>query len=348
MNEAIHTRTRTIAAAIFGCLLAIAWAPGVRQAEVTNHRPSSQPATTAVVAEVHQLRFHSDVWMNLHHTLYASAWARRPEAGTIRALAGALPSPLNDGAFSPEERKLWTAAVDYYDKRLAARDLLFGEGMEALKTALAAGDLARDAVGAELRSVLEGVAPVYRQHLWPAHDAANRAWIAKAIDGVRAIAPQTIPRLEKLYATSWFTSAVRVDVVWVGNRQGAYTTLRPPHAVISSGDKDNVGWTAVETIFHEVSHVLVRNIFDGFDRALGDRRREHGQLWHIVQFYLTGAAVQEALRAKGLEYMPYMYATGLFDRAWSRYRKTVEANWKPYLDGTIGMDEAISRTIAAL
>ena len=32
-----------------------------------------------VVAEASHLQFHSDVLLNLHHTLYGAAWARRPE-----------------------------------------------------------------------------------------------------------------------------------------------------------------------------------------------------------------------------------------------------------------------------
>ncbi len=74
------------------------------------------PAAAQPTTEVHQLRFHSDLLMNLHHTLYAAAWARRPQGGTPRALAGALPAPLEEDGLSAEERKAWTAAIDYYDR----------------------------------------------------------------------------------------------------------------------------------------------------------------------------------------------------------------------------------------
>jgi hypothetical protein len=298
--------------------------------------------------EANQLRFHSDPLMNLHHTLYAAAWARRPEAGTLRALAGALPAPLEEAALTPEERKAWQSAVDYYDRHVASRDLLFDNGMESIKEALAAGDLSAAAVGPELRGVLEAAAPIYRRHFWPAHDRANRAWIDATVQRVRTIAPQTIPRLEQLYGVPWFSSPVRVDVVWVGNRQGAYTSTRPPHVVISSGDSESVGWSAVETVFHEVSHVLVRRIFTAINTALGNRQRDHQQLWHVVQFYLTGTAVQEVLRGRGIEYVPYLYSTGLIDRAWPRYRKPIEDHWRPYVEGKITLDEAIARSIASL
>ena len=266
---------------------------------------SAQAIDQPVASEV-QLEFHRNLLMNLHHALYGAAWARRPEAGTLRALAGPLPSPL-DARMTAEERAAWDAAVDYYGKQVASRDLLFGRGMRELKMALVAGDLSREAVGGELRRVLESVTPVYRKHFWPAHDRANRAWIERAIAGVRTIAPDVISRLTKLYTTPWFTSPVRIDVVWVGNRQGAYATDGPTHATISSGAANNTGWSAVEIVFHEISHILIEPIEKELATALGDRRRDHGVLWHVVQFYITGQVVRDVLATRGISYSPYLY-----------------------------------------
>jgi hypothetical protein len=307
------------------------------------------PRDAGPVAELSNLGFHSDVWMNLHHTLYAAAWAGRPEAGTPRALAGRLPAPL-DAPLTAEERRAWDAAVAYYDRELAARDLLFDRGMMSIKRALVAGALADAAVGPGLRAVLEETAPIYRRHFWPSHDRANRAWIAATVERLRTIGPETIGHLERLYGVPWFTQPVRVDVVWVANRQGAYTTngVRVPHATISSGDADHAGWMSAEIVFHEVSHALILPIQEDLGRALGERLRAHGALWHVVQFYLTGAAVQQSLRARGIDYVPYMYATGLVDRAWTQYRKPVEDAWRPFLDGKTTRQEAIAATAAAV
>jgi hypothetical protein len=296
------------------------------------------------VVTVSNLEFHSDMLMNLHHTLYGAAWARRPEAGTLRALAGRLPAPL-DAPFTPEERRAWDAAVDYYDTQVASRDLLFGRGMLQLKTALAAGDLASPAVRAELRAVLESVTPIYRKHFWPAHDRVNRAWIQATSESVRSIAPEVIERLTRLYMAPWFKDVARIDVVWVGNRQGAYTSEGPTHAVISSGDVANTGWTAAEIVFHEVSHILIRPIEKRLASALGERLRDHGVLWHVIQFFITGEVVRGVLKARGIEYSPYLYSSGLFDRAWARYRPAVEENWRPYVDGKITVDAAIDATL---
>jgi len=221
--------------------------------------------------------------------------------------------------------------------------------MEALKAALVAGDLAARAVGPDLRGILESAAPIYRRHFWTAHDRANRAWIGATAERLKTVAPDTIALLETLYGVKWFTSSVRADVVWVGNREGAYTTNGPPpHATISSGDPSNTGWTSVEIVFHEFSHVLIVPIEQALATALGGRIRDHRVLWHVVQFYLTGAAVQHVLRSRGIAYTPYLYSSGLFDRAWPTYRKPVETAWQPYVERKTSLDEAIANTVKLL
>jgi len=196
--------------------------------------------------------------------------------------------------------------------------------------------------------VLESAAPVYRKHFWAAHDRANRAWIQQTVERTRTIAPEVIARLTKLYIVPWFAVPVRIDVVWVGNRQGAYATEGPTHATISSGDANSTGWTAVETVFHEISHTLIAPIEKQLASALGDRLRDHRVLWHVVQFYVTGQVMRDVLLARGIEYSPYMYSTGLFDRAWGQYRGVVEANWRPYVDGKVTLEIAIEGTAKAL
>jgi hypothetical protein len=300
----------------------------------------SRPTTAGEVAKI---RFHSDPLVNLHHVLYAAAWARRaPDAG--RSLAQALPAPL-EAPMTADERTAWDAAIAYYDKEVASRDLLFGAGMVALKMALVRGDLASGDVGSGLRAALESAMPIYRRHFWPQHDAANRAWTAAALERMQSIAPATIAKLEKLYGAKWFSSPVRADVVWVGNRQGAYASLNPTHATVSIKE---TGWTSVEMVFHEFSHVLVLPLQKRLTAALGDRVRTHGILWHVIQFYVTGAVVQDVLKGTGMSYTPYLYSTGLFDRAWGQYREPVETNWAPYVAGTITLDEAIAATVKAL
>lgn len=299
-----------------------------------------QPSST-LVAEVANVRFHSDALMNLHHVLYAAAWAQRPDR--TRTLAGELPAPL-DARLTGEELATWAGAIGYYDKNIASRDLLRTRGMEPLKWALVGGELTSDAVGPDLRGVLESAMPVYKRHFWPEHDRANRAWVRATTERLKQVAPEVIARLETLYGATWFSSPVRADVVWVGNRQGAYTTNGPPpHATISIEERE---WRAVEIVFHEFSHVLILPIEQRLAHALGDALRDHRVLWHAVQFYLTGAAVHEVLKARGIAYTPF--STEMFDRAWPQYRKAIETNWPRYVHGETGLDEAIAGTVKML
>ena len=240
---------------------------------------------------------------------------------------------------------MWDEAVDYYDRHLANRDLLMGQGMEDIKTALAAEDLASAAVGAELRTILQGVAPIYRRHYWPAHDRSNREWIQATVEQLRTIETEIVIAQTRLYGRPWFTAPVRVDIVWVGR---AYTSLFPTHATVSPSEGPLTGWTSVEMVLHEVSHELILQTQKEMADAFGDSWKDHGVLWHVVQFYMTGSALERILAARGIGYRQYLYSEGLFDRAWSQYRKAVEDSWTPYVRGEITRGEAIRRTVAAV
>ncbi|HET9830254.1 MAG TPA: hypothetical protein VFP91_01035 [Vicinamibacterales bacterium] len=303
-------------------------------------RPAA--ADEAVVA-VANLEFHSAVWPNLHHLLYGSAWARRPKTGARRLMPD-LPIRLPD-TLSSDERAVWDQAVDYYDRNLASRDLLMGRGMEDINAALAVEDLGSVAVGAELRAILERAAPIYRRHFWPAHDRSNREWIRTTVERLRSIEQDMVSAQARLYGRPWFTALIRVDVVWVGR---AYTSLFPTHTTVSPAEGPLVGWSAVEMVLHEVSHELILDTEKQMAEAFGDAWKEHGVLWHVVQFYLTGSALERILASRGIEYRQYLYSEGLFDRAWPQYRKPVEESWAPYVRGEITREQAILRTVAAV
>ena len=201
------------------------------------------------VAEVANVRFYSDELMNLHHTLYAAAWRAAPRGG--RSHSGLAQAPT--APFTPEERAAWDEAVRYYDRELASKDLLFGEGMIGIKYALVHTGLDDPAIAPGLRAVLRASLPVYRSRFWPEHDRVNRAWIAVVSERMATLAPEVIPRLETLYGTRWFATPERADVVWVGSWAGAYATDGPPHATMSSTHPSMQDqWLAAETVFHEV------------------------------------------------------------------------------------------------
>src|SRR6516225_11796131 len=96
--------------------------------------PAVAQTPSEPVAEVANIRFYSNELLNLHHTLYAAAWAGRTKVEG-RVLAQKLPHPLT-APFTPEERVIWDQAVHYYDAQIADRDPLSGRGMERIKEAL--------------------------------------------------------------------------------------------------------------------------------------------------------------------------------------------------------------------
>jgi hypothetical protein len=308
--------------------------------------PLPAQETGELVLEQPPFAVYSAFWPNLHHVLWAEAWARRPAA---RKAAGPLPEPLA-GDLSAEERGAWAAALSFYDQEMADLNPLFDMG-EIRKLLLAAGgDLPTSGLAPAHRQALAAAAPVYRKHWWPAHDRANRAWAAAAMPKVAALSPAVPDRLARLYGTPWFSRPVRVDVVRVNTRQGAYsaTDPEPAHITVSSSDPDIQDWAAAEILFHESSHALVFPLLEAFAAELKAQGKSARDLWHVALFSLTGEVVRQALAARGVAYEPYLYKTGLFDRAWPQLKAPVEAHWQAFVNGEVPRDEAIKRIVAAI
>ena len=58
------------------------------------------------VAEVEGLQMFSDFWLNLHHFLYVSAWARRPDVPGQLRLAMPLPAEHSVAMTKKQRRQL--------------------------------------------------------------------------------------------------------------------------------------------------------------------------------------------------------------------------------------------------
>jgi hypothetical protein len=282
------------------------------------------------------MEFHSSFWVNLHHRLHADA---RP--GLARVDTATLPA---------QPRRAWVAALGYYAANLAPRDLRTGAGMSDLVEALAgSGDTLRDStLLPALRRVLEAAAPVYQEYYWPRDDSTNRAWIGDVAERLRQIAPVVIPRLASFYRNPWYSEAapIRIDIVTVGRARGAYTWIDPrPHTVVDAAEPNYQGWLGAEMTLHEASHGVTDSLETMIERTARLAGRDPGQLWHVVQFFVVGEVVRRTLAARGLSFQAYLYATGLFDRSWARWRKPVEQHLRAYLDGTVPLDRALELII---
>jgi hypothetical protein len=278
---------------------------------------------------------HSAFWPNLHQTLWAESTGL---------------SPSLEGNLSKEERAAWGAAVAYYKEEIADLHPLF-EMAPIRKALLAAIETAPgEGLMPAHRDALNNAAPIYRKHAWPSHDRANREWAADLMAKVASLSPTVPDRIAKLYGSPWFTSLVRVDVVRIASQEGAFTSIdpAPAHITISSANSTITGWMAAEVLFHEASHALARPILQDFGEEAKLQKKDIRDVWHVALFFMTGEIVRQALADSGIAFEPYIYRTGLFDRAWSRFKTPVEAHWKPYLSGEVSREQAIKNVVTAI
>jgi hypothetical protein len=166
---------------------------------------SAQVSEGSVYGPLPVFEFHSDFWVNLHHTLYQEAKFRGSTSAqtTDRDKAPSKNRPTLKSsnpkvALTPAEQRAWDEALNYYAANYTDKDLLFTTELILIKNQL--GDFdgcdelsgrkkkPRDAgLPADLTRVLEGAAVVYRAHDWPSHDLANRRWgAARRTAGARA------------------------------------------------------------------------------------------------------------------------------------------------------------------
>jgi hypothetical protein len=304
--------------------------------------PSVSTAPPAAGARV-AFDFHRGLLLNLHHFLYDAA--RHPE----RLAQAPWSTPPTD-----DERAALRAAVDHYGANYARLDP-FDDPMVALRHALSVPDDERAdvrglALPAPLAAVLARAAPAYARTLWPAHRAADDAWIAhvRALDAPRGAAIQA--RLERIFGAR-FPARVRVDAVAdTGTRQGGYTDDPPPQSVLPATRADYGGTAALEMLWHEASHA---GPADALEQAFGEAIRAQGrapsrELWHAAQFWAVGAVVADELRREGLAYEPYADKRGLYAHAWAAYLPLLRTDWQAWVAGAGTRDGAIVAMVARL
>ncbi len=300
-------------------------------------------------------RFQSNFWMNLHHTLFREGALRR--AGGAQGAAGA-PAPLSEAGLSEGERRIWADAVGFYARRFAGARLLFDEQLVRINNALSGqqdpAGLRAPALAQEVALTLERAAPVYRKHWWPAHDKANRAWIASVGPAVEKTAPEVITQLEGLFRHRW-AAPLTVDVTYFVAEVGhAYTTERPAyapgrpgHTTIASAEPTHQGPDGIELVFHEGAHTLTGEVESALAAECGARGKSCGDLWHALQFFTVGEVVKRRLKKDGLiGFTPYAYKYRLYERGeWPRFRPALEADWLPYVEGRTTFAGAIKQLV---
>lgn len=296
--------------------------------------------------------FYSHAWLNLHHTLFQWANAEARDAAR-RRLRVRVPERGDLSALPPDDRAAWSRAVDHYVARLAGQDLHRSDSVRVIKKRL------RDVPGADpntlpplplgVRSALADAMPVYRAHWWPAHDAANRAWIRDVAQHVRTHEAGLAQRLARAYDVSMPGERVRVDVGAYANWAGAYTTVRPTHVTLARRDRPGGAAVTLETLVHETTHGArfawgLRSDLDAaFEAAGGTPPR---RFWHTMLFYTAGETVR--LTTGDPDYVHYGARRGLYDRSrWRPWVAALRAHWRPFLHGETSDRTAALRRVAA-
>ena len=295
--------------------------------------------------------FHSDVFVNSHHFLYR--WGQAGPGADVSNLNPSirvLPEDLEVyERMDPSERAQWDVPATVYRLEMIDRDLLFDEGMVALRDCLVMAGNFCDRLAAGDEAIVEMLAEnigLYRMFFWDRHNQANRAWIAEMIPLAQRFEAAMSPRIAAAYTGAWPESRHRVDVSYYANRVGGYTTS-DGHITISSIGEGNQGYLGLELLFHEASHgeslegPLRRLIRRSFDAIGADTPRD---LWHMTIFYTAGHVTRAVLAEAGIDY-PQTYAelSGMFERREDNIRAeaALDAHWKAALDAGQGFEEAM-------
>ena len=311
-----------------------------------------QPASAQNTAASSRLfAMQSNFWINLHHFLYVSARAKRGLDADRPAVTRALADTVGIGGLLPAQRREFDAALAYYDRALAERDILFDSVMVDVTIRLSRVSGSTLAPSAPLDSAharaLTSAAPAYRAVWWTRHDASNRAWISATQRLVDQHGDSAAAWESRVFGVRWSSTPVPVDVTAYANWAGAYTTPNPTHLTISSLNSDNHGSAAFETLFHEVLHTMDRDLFDRYRtaaRAQGKRMLRNPT--HPFIFYTAGEVTRRLLPS----HVPFAETGGLWERSrdLGPMRPLLQRHWQLWLDGQITMDEALRRIAAEL
>jgi hypothetical protein len=346
---------------------------------LTVPRASAQTVEGSVYGPLPVFEFHSDFWVNLHHTLYQEAKFRVPqnsqandrEKPPSKNRPTLKTSPHAKIPLTPAEQRAWDEALSYYSANYIDKDLLFTTELILIKNQLGDFDGCDELSGrkkrtcdaglpANLTLVLEIAAPVYRSHEWPSHYLANRRWVLRVAPLVREQGLGLSQRLADIYQTKWPKDKIRVDVCAYANRSGAYTTLDPLRVTISSSDTRNQGAEALEVLFHEASHGIADTVQQAIIRECRQREKAIPRdLWHALIFYTTGEVIRPVITSTNADggsagdasepaYTPYAIREGIYLRGWDGYLRLLTQFWQPYLDGKSTFDDAVARMVSAL
>ena len=298
--------------------------------------PATKPADVQSGTVVGRYRLQSNPWVNLHQRLmYEARFGAAPPA-----------------ALSGEDLAKWNKAVETYRAFLGKRSpIVDGEliGMNAILSATTAPEVP-ESIPEAPSAALAAAMPLYRSVQWEQDDRANRFWIAVAEPMLASAAEELAAAHEKAYATP-FPRRILVDVTTFAWEFGAYTVGEgdSAHVVITSTDRGNQGFAALELLMHEPSHAIVAPASGAIGADLARVAKDLGvkpmsSLWHAILFHTSGELTRRALAARGVgDYRPIV--NDMYERGFRAFKQPLETHWQAYLDGKVSREDAIRQIL---
>lgn len=306
---------------------------------------AAEQRTREPIATTSHFSFYSDFETNLNDALIVAGTARNRdqselfEGGEEQACFSELP---------PSAQLGWNLAVDYYAQVISPEGWK-GRQQFLVRTHLADIEYEADERATRFMGIADGflatASPAYEACRWSHQDAENRAWVEALLPKLEEHEAVIAQQLERHYATSWHGLPILVDVVATAPWTGANSIYLSPeggHVLISSALAEG---DALETVFHEASHTLMRGrdpIPQALAAAAEQLQADPGDLWHVLLFYTTGETVRGVLEEAGEPgYTPYIDSHDLWSGSWAPWKQPVEHSWPAYLNGERALDEVI-------
>lgn len=316
-----------------------------------NSSVAQSSSNSSLIVSTDRYEFYSNFWVNMHHFLYKKA-----EQGKDRHWKGAFDdrvlNRLND-----EEQEMLGNSLRFYKDNLIEKDLLFNDQLYWTKRALVRFEiddiLDHEAIQPEHQQILNHTKNVYEKYFWEAHHNQNRLILEENLPLIKKIENEAFERIAGLAQHPWPEDKVRIDISYYSNWAGAYTTVTPIHAVITSqtegpdGEWPEFGW--LELLFHEPSHAVISpshyTVANAIEKVSKELELEiPGNLWHATLFYFSGKVVQDLLNEEGIEYELLMVTHDIF----SRYHAPVFEYLPAYIQGKESLEDALRKIIKRL
>lgn len=292
-----------------------------------------------IIATTDHFEFYINRWLNQHHFLFQTA----------KQLAKDSTSTMEDfphwQKLSLQEQKLTEELMSYYQEHWIDKSLLFNGGLYSIKRTIThwpnKWKEAEFKAYPELAQYWTRFTPIYERFFWSKHQAQNEEILQDNLPRIRAYETRATTRLSQLTQEAWPIDKIRVDVTYLADWAGAYTTTDPVHIVTSTKKVGPEGdW--VETLFHEASHKLISGRRGKVSALIQKIAKEEAleiprQLWHGVLFYFAGAVIRDLLVADGIDYELYMIRENVF----GTYHEALAKNLDPYIADNQSLEAAI-------